>query len=324
MQFSSGKPPLLVKERDLAPEITYQTAHSQVADIITDYLKERLHGAPIAPWSGELWSRVNSSLHFMAPFVNSMFLEGSRHIVAPCNGSGGRESVETSCAQHCPWSEIAQDLLAEMSESAVMATDAILSSAAEMRSAKPELTKVCEKASSCHVNATIFSQLVYDVLDDADTGFTYISASEIRTKMKSRQVCIEVAGGTPEPFNVTDGLDRCAKVNREVYNRALASLPATSRSRYLSIGEYYEFSNDTDVTSSGENAWLNTELKVTRGKNQTGAETLFLSSPTFRTLDSGSGMHYCKLLSPARAMEWMMVDGLRLRGSLNNKTHTHV
>ena len=29
------------------------------------------------------------------------------------------------------------------------------------------------------------------------------------------------------------------------------------------------------------------------------------------------GYHYCKLLSPARAIEWMYVDGLRAFGGLN-------
>ena len=35
-----------------------------------------------------------------------------------------------------------------------------------------------------------------------------------------------------------------------------------------------------------------------------------------KALPCTAGMHYCKLLSPARAIEWMYVDGLRLHHSL--------
>jgi len=56
-----------------------------------------------------------------------------------------------------------------------------------------------------------------------------------------------------------------------------------------------------------------------------GATVLVVRSPALVTgVDSwithlypdSSGYHYCKLLSPARALEWVQTDGLRLHGGI--------
>lgn len=41
-----------------------------------------------------------------------------------------------------------------------------------------------------------------------------------------------------------------------------------------------------------------------------------MATPKDYWISSAAGFHYCKLLSPARVMEWMYIDGLRLNGSL--------
>ena len=46
------------------------------------------------------------------------------------------------------------------------------------------------------------------------------------------------------------------------------------------------------------------------------AEAVEVSAPCSHTpvsylLKAAGGFHYCKLLSPARAMEWLYTDGLR-------------
>lgn len=48
-----------------------------------------------------------------------------------------------------------------------------------------------------------------------------------------------------------------------------------------------------------------------------------IQSPVLRTpydywIPGFEGVHYCKLLSPARAMEWIYVDGLRYYNSMKS------
>ena len=62
---------------------------------------------------------------------------------------------------------------------------------------------------------TTYSQCNWDSLDNLDSGFTYTSATEIATKMYSRQ-CILINGAgfsnTTTDFNVTDAPQFCSQV----------------------------------------------------------------------------------------------------------------
>lgn len=49
-------------------------------------------------------------------------------------------------------------------------------------------------------------------------------------------------------------------------------------------------------------------------------KSAMMRTPTDYLISAAAGFHYCKLLSPFRAMEWMQVDGLKAH--YNAKTHT--
>lgn len=52
---------------------------------------------------------------------------------------------------------------------------------------------------------------------------------------------------------------------------------------------------------------------------------MVVSSPMMRTplnylVQSAAGFHYCKVLSPFKAMEWMMLDGLYTNNGIKNQS----
>jgi hypothetical protein len=63
--------------------------------------------------------------------------------------------------------------------------------------------------------------------------------------------------------------------------------------------------------------WINSALKLNPIKNASGGVTaISVTAPCSHTsvdyvITQAAGFHYCKLLSPARAMEYIYIDGLR-------------
>jgi len=41
-----------------------------------------------------------------------------------------------------------------------------------------------------------------------------------------------------------------------------------------------------------------------------------MRTPTKYIVEAAAGFHYCKLMSPAMALEWIMIDSLRMFGGL--------
>ena len=69
--------------------------------------------------------------------------------------------------------------------------------------------------------------------------------------------------------------------------------------------------------------WIADEMVYTRVNSSNGSSHIEVQSWSFvvatvpvKSKYLPTGMHYCKLLSPARAMEWIYLEGLRARLSL--------
>jgi predicted glycosyl hydrolase (DUF1957 family) len=76
--------------------------------------------------------------------------------------------------------------------------------------------------------------------------------------------------------------------------------------------------------------WINSQLRLIEKYNfSTKQWALHVQSCTMVTdvtahvYPDSSGYHYCHLLSPARALEWIYVDGLRRKDGINERKEVY-
>ena len=216
---------------------------------------------------------------------------------------------------------------------------------------------LCDTPAGCTLKMTTVTQLIYqtgsefDVWrestgnDNFDTGYWPISASEMKAKMKSRQAMFQAANDTGAVSGSTsfDDLDapeqgNCALINTEALKWAINHAAPKVVERYTKLGQKYVVdmeAGDKKVCVAGP-CWIWASLEY-QGERK-GEEEVKIVAPSFafknenpypcdektpdkkHVLPCTAGMHYCKLLSPARVMEWMYVDSNRLHNSLASQS----
>ena len=316
-EFASGSMPLLVRERDLKAEISFDDAHSTVAMYVSAFISVHLGNTSSIAFIDK---GVSTTGVFLQPLLNAYNLEASYHFKPPCYNN----PPSSACTLGSPWMPTAVALIAGLKEGTVDDADQFYP-VSHIPDLFPHILNNCSKPSnSCVLHSQSVSDNIYEEGDKLDTGFFSNSAKEIRAKIKSRQVFLEAAGYGKVDFNVTDSPSLCAEVNRLSYNWAMKNASPDTLSRFTRYGVPMVMVKDRGPYNAGP-LWIYNSLKYTKAKNSTGGDIIEVSSAILCTPDhyyvqGAAGMHYCKLLSPARAMEWIYVDGLREHYSVNNST----
>ena len=113
-------------------------------------------------------------------------------------------------------------------------------------------------------------------------------------------------------------------VARIVVRHLLVALLDTRQEPLECVTSYREslpqpmaFGKDIFLSNAGP-AWIYNPMEY---KESPDKSTMFVYAPCSHTpvdypIASAAGYHYCKILSPARAMEWIYIDGLRAKAGV--------
>lgn len=338
MQFASGPPPANVKSNDLKPTVPDDEAHKMMATTMSNFIAIHVGGSGVdqGAATAALEKEKAATATIMKPIVEALQMEANPHLKPPCNsdypmpscpfyprfpGKQRGDTPQENCACGTPWSqEFAQVVMTGLGNVKVVTTDAVhaVSDLNPIHLPKIWSPNCALSNDLCTINVTTVTQPIYSKLDAFDTGFSYESASELRVKLKSRQTMWMASGRKNVNFTQTDETGSiCADINRLAYEWALNHSSATARSLYDKIGEKMEMGADLGPYNAGP-LWIYNPLKYIQAKDKS---KVVVQAPMMRTpsdykIKAAAGFHYCKLLSPARALEWIYIDGLRAKGGL--------
>eukprot|EP00933_Yihiella_yeosuensis_P017942 TRINITY_DN1491_c2_g3_i1.p1 TRINITY_DN1491_c2_g3~~TRINITY_DN1491_c2_g3_i1.p1 ORF type:complete len:533 (-),score=120.53 TRINITY_DN1491_c2_g3_i1:63-1661(-) len=329
MQFGSGDPPINVRMNDLAPEVEEGEAHEAVGSHVANFLAFHMG-------LGKALQFDKATTDILDPIVKAYELESSRRFNAPDQkgGAGEQNCVRGLCPSASKWAPEAQKHISgpaikEHSPNMDLdVTNAYVLLAGSPVTGQdfhlPNVTTDNNKVSITTFSQCYWNDALHEALEDFDTGFTFTSAQEIGTKLYSRQCTLNVGLGLKTNFSEDDS-DFCAETNKMAYAWALANGPKKSVDRFLKSGIVMEMGKDSPKGAGP--LWINARLEMNK-REKDGRDIVEIVSPMCKTeqdywkdkfhVPRPSGIpdpgcyHYCKLLSPARVIEWIMVDGLRV------------
>ncbi len=317
LQFASGEPSDVMKKYDLKPEVNATMAHQTTARLMSLFVELTLSNQSIA---GLMLVAVETAGTFLQPLLEAYQLEGSSFFKPPCN----EDPPTPLCQVGCAWTERAMVAMAELPKVNINDTDTIHPAAELLLTFHhPKIFNSCPSPiEHCNLTLSSVSENVY-YKQATDSGLVPNSACEIRAKLKSRQSVMLAAGMKNVDFNVSDAGSRCMKINQLVYDWALDRADPRARKRFELSGVPLHMGEDKGSLGNG-GLWIYLPMQYSQTQDSHGKALLEVRSIQLKTdvkypVGIFAGVHYCKLLSPAKVMEWIYVDGLRAHMSLSGE-----
>ena len=310
MSFASGEPSSFVASRDLKAEITEEDGHNEISKVIHSFINGDVK---------TLNNYIKKTKDFLKPLIDAFELEGSLHFNRP----GQTTCHRGGCGEGTKWTIEAQKIISQEKDLNVKLN---ITNNYVILSSLPPLGDLFHPKMSYN-NATnvmtikTYSQCTWELLDKyVDGGFAPVSAKEIGSKMYSRQCSMVYGAGKKKedtPITVDTEGNICASINQAAFDWVLKNSSKKAVERYEKHGQKLKFVDDKYYTNGF--SWTYTVLNFSED-SKTGDMNV-KSYGMYTTIDAKplpifapDGLacyHYCKTLSPARASEWIHVDGLR-------------
>jgi len=257
--------------------------------------------------------------------VEAMKLENSYYIRDACYSQTLINQVRPDCSKGSPWVEAnAQRIMGgDLPSGVKLSTEDNFHRVWTVNPVHlPQFNNTCDGSSSCTLHSVTVTELINTSLDVMDTGMFPIAALEMRCKLMSRQATQKAAGVKNPDFHTTDEVgDRCADINQEAINYAYSKLSPEAKKRYDTYGQKLTVGPDQGPYNAGP-LWIWTDMKYEDNADQTvlTLKSAMMRTPTDYGIQAAAGFHYCKVLSPFRAFEWMQVDGLKAHYNVKKQT----
>jgi len=255
-----------------------------------------------------LKSEVAKTRTFLQPFITAGELEGSRSYNVPNQvGTPGWSCTRGVCEAGSQWISECQSFMA--GKDVIAAGTQIKNNFADLF---PFAGGDREGRKPFIQNNTIQAYVMasnnkgelgnYEGEDHTKDDLPF-TTGELLAKFISRQNAGKILMGRTL---AKDG-DICAELNAKAYEYALRNAGEKTRKRFERDGQALAF-DETKYEFAGP-LWVYGKMtwsEQSDGKMHLKSRGLF-TEPGSKEID---GNHYCKLLSPARAMEWVYVEGL--------------
>ncbi|MBV8884267.1 MAG: hypothetical protein JO235_09765 [Chroococcidiopsidaceae cyanobacterium CP_BM_RX_35] len=335
MQFASGEATSYVADFDLKPQIEEDEVHKQVGELVYNFICTKLSDIYSESSLKFLIDKQEKTQQWLQPLLDSFLLEGYNGFKPACyNRAEDNTRTDPKCTPYSPWIQnSANSIMAGRDSSPVKFNLNIIDSFHRSYTTDPfhnphvhipQVRNSCNGTEPCTLTISSVTQALYNWLEVFDTGFFPISAFSLRTKLNSRQNIWKHAGVSQPSYTETDGPSRGAEINQYVYKWALEHAGDEVRSYFEKFGIPIEMGEDVVPIVAAGPLWIWNYPKynyLPLNNNQIyQVRSTVMKTPINYVIPSARGFHYCQLLSPAAAMEWIYIDGLRLKASLSGDT----
>jgi len=303
-----------VLNNDLKADISEAKGHSEAAKGIVGLFDQVLKSSSVED---------DGTAKILKPLVDAMVLENSYNMKDACYASTlVNPTDDPKCLSGSKWSEQAQYIMAgdlpEGKKGKITTTDNFHRVYTVTPVHLPQINNKCETTEGeCDLDSYTVTENIYTELIDFDTGKSVIAASEMKAKLMSRQSFQIAAGDADADFHETDEVgNRCGEINQASLDWALANAGPVAKAKYEALGKKIVIGDDMGPYNAGP-LWIWHYLTWTDNadKTETVVQSPMMRTPSDYIIGAAANFHYCKLLSPFRAMEWIYIDSLFDRDS---------